>query len=182
MIRANSSGYVHGTSGSPQCILEQNEYAARVAENEAKLKAKADNAPLIDPLHIAEIEAKEARFTRGNVMFTARDVTGQVVWLEKGTKTAGFNHLKARGHITQLARMSFTIFSRYFLGLARISSSAVPVACSNQSSCSLVGTQHASSGEMSFGSIMSFISSSTGIASFVRTFVAMPAHTPCRVY
>lgn len=103
-IRANSSGYVHGTSGSPQCILEQNEYAARVAENEAKLKAKADNAPLIDPLHIAEIEAKGARFTRGDVVFTARDVTGQVVWLEKGTKTAGFNHLKARGHITQLAK------------------------------------------------------------------------------
>lgn len=35
-------------------------------------------------------------------MFTALDVTGRLVWLKKGTKAAGFNHLKARGHITQL--------------------------------------------------------------------------------
>lgn len=103
-IRANSSGYAHGTSGSPQCIIEQNEYAARVAENEAKLKAEANNAPLINSLHIAEMEAEGAKFMRENVVFTARDMTGQVVWLEKGTKAAGFEHLKARGHITQLAK------------------------------------------------------------------------------
>lgn len=103
-IRASSSGYARGTSGSPQCALEQNEYAARVAENEAKFKAEADNAPLIDPLHIAEIEAGGAKFTREGVVFTARDATGQVIWLEKGTKIAGFDHLKARGHIAQLAK------------------------------------------------------------------------------
>ena len=103
-IRASNSGYAHGTSGSPQGTLEQNEYTAKVAENEAKLKAEADNAPLIDPLHIAEMEAGGAKFTRKNIVFTARDKTGQVVWLAKGTKTAGLDHLKARGHISQLAK------------------------------------------------------------------------------
>lgn len=36
-MRGSSSGYAHGTSGSPQTTLEQNEYAAKVAENEAAL-------------------------------------------------------------------------------------------------------------------------------------------------
>lgn len=103
-MRASSSGYAHGTSGSPQGTLEQNEYAAKVAENETRLKTEADNAPLIDPGHIAEMEAGGAKFTHKDVVFTARDATGQVVWLEKGTKIAGLDHLKARGHIGQLAK------------------------------------------------------------------------------
>lgn len=36
-MRGSNSGYAHGTSGSPQGTLEQNEYAAKVAENEATL-------------------------------------------------------------------------------------------------------------------------------------------------
>lgn len=57
----------------------QETYAAKVAENEARLKAEADNAPLIDPLHIAEMEASGVKFTRKDVIFTARDSTGQIV-------------------------------------------------------------------------------------------------------
>lgn len=36
-MRANDSGYAHGTTGSPQTTLEQTEYASKVAENEAFL-------------------------------------------------------------------------------------------------------------------------------------------------
>lgn len=103
-MRASSSGYAHGTSGSPQGTLEQNEYAAKVAENEARLKAEADSAPLIDPLHIAEIEASGAKFTRKNVVFTARDATGQIIWLEKGNEIAGYAHIEVRGHVSQIAK------------------------------------------------------------------------------
>lgn len=103
-MRGSSSGYAHGTSGSPQTTLEQNEYAAKVAENEARLKEEADSAPLIDPSHIAEMEANGVKFTRENVMFTARDSTGQVVWLEKGSRIAGYAHIEARGHVGQIAK------------------------------------------------------------------------------
>lgn len=103
-MRSRDSGYAHGAIGSPQTTLEQSEYAAKVAENEAKLKADADNAPLIDPAHIAEMEASGVKFTREEVMFTTRDKTGQIIWLEKGTKVAGYRHIETRGHIAQLAK------------------------------------------------------------------------------
>lgn len=103
-MRASDSGYAHGTSGSPQSTLEQEEHAVKVAENEAKVKKEADNAPLIDPSHIAEMETSGAKFARENVVFTTRDATGQVIWLEKGSKAAGLDHLKARKHLEQLAK------------------------------------------------------------------------------
>lgn len=103
-MRGSNSGYAHGTTGSPQATLEQEEYAIKVAENEAKLKAEADNAPLIDPLHIAEMEAKGVKFSRENVMLTARDATGQVIWLESGNKLAGYEHMQYRNHVAELAK------------------------------------------------------------------------------
>lgn len=103
-MRGSDSGYAHGTSGSPQTTVEQEEYAAKVAEIEASLKEEADNAPLVDPLHIAELEEYEVKFTRKNVVFTARDATGQVVWLEKGNSAVGLEHIKARGHDEQIAK------------------------------------------------------------------------------
>lgn len=103
-MRGLDSGYAHGTSGSPQGTIEQIEYAAKVAENEAKLKAEADNAPLIDPAHIAEMKAKGVKFTRKDVLLTVRDKTGQVIWLEKGNSTVGYEHIKARGHDVQLSK------------------------------------------------------------------------------
>ncbi len=36
-MRGSNSGYAHGTTGSPQTTLEQTEYMAKVAENEAAL-------------------------------------------------------------------------------------------------------------------------------------------------
>lgn len=103
-MRASNSGYAHGTFGSPQGTIEQTEYAVKVAENEAKLKAEADNAPLLDSSHIAEMKARGVKFTYHDVVFTARDATGQVVWLERGNEVAGFEHMEARGHIGQLAK------------------------------------------------------------------------------
>lgn len=37
-MRSSNSGYAHGTTGSPQTSIEQEEYSLKVAENEATLK------------------------------------------------------------------------------------------------------------------------------------------------
>lgn len=103
-MRGKNSGYAFGTSGSPQVSFEQEEYSLRAAENEARLKEEADNAPLVDQSHIAEMVSKGVKFTYENVIFTARDSTGQVIWLEKGSSVAGYAHIEARGHVVQIAR------------------------------------------------------------------------------
>lgn len=103
-MRSSNGGLAYGTNGNPQTHIMQEIYAAKVAEIEAVLKAEFDDAPLIDQSHLAEMEARGVKFTREDVMFTARDSTGQVIWLEKGNKVAGFEHLKARGHVEQIAK------------------------------------------------------------------------------
>lgn len=42
-MRSSDSGYAHGTTGSPQTSIEQEEYTFKVAENEAALKEFADS-------------------------------------------------------------------------------------------------------------------------------------------
>lgn len=44
-MRGKTSGLAHGTHGSPQTTIEQNEYASKTKENESALKQKTDNAP-----------------------------------------------------------------------------------------------------------------------------------------
>lgn len=101
----NSNGRLaYGTSGNPQTHIMQESYTTKVAENEAKLKAEADDSPLIDETHIEEMKKNNIKFTRNDVIFTARDSTGQIVWLEKGNKAAGLSHLESRGHIEQIAK------------------------------------------------------------------------------
>ncbi len=99
-MRGSDSGYALGTSGSPQTTFEQAEYAIVVADNEAKLKYEADNAPLLDENLIEELRQSDAKFSREKMIFVTRDATGQIVWLEEGNKAAGLNHLKARGHMS----------------------------------------------------------------------------------
>lgn len=108
-MRSSNGGLAYGTNGNPQTHIMQEAYAAKVAKNKAKLKAEADAAPLIDQSHLAEMETNSVKFTRENVIFTARDSTGQIVWLEKGSKTAGYVHLKSRGHVGQIAK-KFGVF------------------------------------------------------------------------
>ena len=103
-MRSSNGGLAYGTSSNPQTNIVQETYAAKVAENEAKLKAEFDAASLIDQSLLAEMETSGVKFTRKNVIFTARDSTGQVIWLEKGNKAAGYAHLETRGHVGQIAK------------------------------------------------------------------------------
>ena len=41
-MRGSNSGLAHGTSGSPQATIESGEYAAKVSDNEKKLKESAE--------------------------------------------------------------------------------------------------------------------------------------------
>ncbi len=103
-MRSSNGDLAYGTNGNPQTHIMQETYAAKVAENEARLRAEFNALPLIDQSQLAEMEASGVKFTREDVMFTARDSTGQIVWLEKGSKTAGYAHLKSRGHVAQIAK------------------------------------------------------------------------------
>ena len=44
----------------------------------------------------AELDANGVKYTKEEVVFIARDSTGQIVWLETGNKRAGLNHILAR--------------------------------------------------------------------------------------
>lgn len=60
-------------------------------------------APLIDPAHIDELKKKGVKFTEKNVVMTAKDQKGNLMWLETGNDNAGLKHLlqgngKTPGH------------------------------------------------------------------------------------
>ena len=103
-MRSSNGELAYGTRGNPQTHIMQETYAAKVAENEAKLKVDADAAPLIDQSLITDMEASGVKFTRKDVIFTTRDSTGQIIWLEKGNRAAGYTHLESRGHVGQIAK------------------------------------------------------------------------------
>ena len=63
------SGHFHGASGSTQYEKE---------------------------ILFAELDANGVKYTKENVLFIARDATGQIVWLETGNKLAGLEHIIAR--------------------------------------------------------------------------------------
>ena len=97
-MRSGNSGLAHGTSGSPQTSMEQDEYKAIVAENESALKRA-----LIDESLVMELEGRGEKLSRKDVVFVARDATGQIVWLETGGASAGLEHIlhgngRTKGH------------------------------------------------------------------------------------
>lgn len=102
-MRSGNGGLAHGTRGNPQTNITQEIYAAKVAENEARVKELASQS-MIDESLIAELERNRVKFTRKDMLFVTRDKTGQIVWLEKGNVGAGMGHIKSRGHDEQIAK------------------------------------------------------------------------------
>lgn len=43
--------------------------------------------------YMSELQASGVKFTKEDVIFVTKDKTGQLVWLEKGNKTAGLEHI-----------------------------------------------------------------------------------------
>lgn len=102
-MRSGNGRLAYGTSGNPQTHIMQEIYAAKVTENEARVKEFASQ-PMIDESLIAELERSGVKFTRKDMLFVTRDKTGQIVWLEKGNTGSGMEHIKSRGHDEQIAK------------------------------------------------------------------------------
>ncbi len=102
-MRSSNGGLAFGTSGNPQTHIMQETYAAKVAENEARIKELTSQS-MIDESLIVELERNGVKFTRKDMLFVTRDKTGQIVWLEKGNAGAGMGHIKSRGHDEQIAK------------------------------------------------------------------------------
>jgi hypothetical protein len=103
-VRSSNGHLAHGTVGNPQTNLLQKTYAAIVAQNEARLKEELEDEPLVKADLLEEMRAKKLKFTQEDVMFTTRDTSGQIVWLEKGNVISGYAHIEARGHVGQIAK------------------------------------------------------------------------------
>lgn len=101
-MRSANGGLAYGTNGNPQTNIMQETYAAKVAENEARLRELVSQS-LIDEDLVAELGRNGVKFTREDMIFITRDKTGQIVWLEKGNPSSGMGHIKSRGHDEQIA-------------------------------------------------------------------------------
>ena len=77
-MRSSNGGLAYGTNGNPQTHIMQETYAAKVAENEARVKELASQK-MIDASLIAELERNGVKFSRKDMLFVTRDKTGQIV-------------------------------------------------------------------------------------------------------
>lgn len=58
---------------------------------------------------IAELEKNGVKFSKKNIIFITRDKTGKIIWLEKGNKSAGLEHIlngngKSKGHASDFEK------------------------------------------------------------------------------
>lgn len=83
MGKTSKSGLGVGTGNSPQGSLTQGNVDAKVKELTRK--------EMIEQLTNAGV-----KFNPNDVLFVVKDKTGQLVWLEKGNKVAGLEHIKER--------------------------------------------------------------------------------------
>jgi filamentous hemagglutinin len=69
----------------------------------AKGRAASPN-PMVDPRHIAEMTANGVKFTPDKVIATARNASGQVIFLESGGPKAGLQHI-VKAHAQDFANI-----------------------------------------------------------------------------
>ncbi len=58
--------------------------------------AKNASNNLIDKNIVSEMERNNIKFTKENLIFTTKDKTGQLIFLEKGNSSAGLKHIEQR--------------------------------------------------------------------------------------
>lgn len=88
MGRYRDSGVAVGVGDGSQTSIEQDVYENTVGSIEDDI---AEQAKLV-----RELEAQGAKFNELDMLFAARDPTGQIVWLEKGNSGAGLEHIERR--------------------------------------------------------------------------------------
>lgn len=96
MGKTSRSGLGIGTGSSPQGSLSQGVVDSKVKELTKK--------HMIDQLTKAGV-----KFNPNDVLFVTKDKTGQLVWLEKGNKGSGLEHIlhgdgRSRGHASDFKK------------------------------------------------------------------------------
>ena len=94
MGRYRNTGLARGTSGSPQRSKENSELEKKVRHlsEELSLEKKEREEKRLEQ-GIRELENAKVKFKKEDVLFVTRDKTGQLIWLEKGNKIAGLDHI-----------------------------------------------------------------------------------------
>ena len=90
MGRIETTGTSSGTSGAPQTSLEQEQLANDMAQAEQQLVQETEE------MLFAQLDEAAIKYTRENILFIARDGTGQIVFLETGNSSAGYKHIIER--------------------------------------------------------------------------------------
>ena len=96
MGKTSKSGLGVGTGSSPQGSLSQGNVDSKVKE-------------LTKQHMIEQLTEAGVKFNQDDVLFVTKDKTGQLVWLEKGNKGAGLEHIlygdgRSRGHASDFKK------------------------------------------------------------------------------
>ena len=96
MGKTSRSGLGVGTGSSPQGNLSQGGVDSKVKE-------------LTKKCMIEQLTKARVKFNPNDVLFVTKDKTGQLVWLEKGNKCAGLEHIlngdgRSRGHASDFKK------------------------------------------------------------------------------
>ena len=89
MGRSGDSHLYLGTQSSSQMGLDQLEDELISDEIEREIEREM----MMDESLLDELENAGVKFTREDVVFVTHDGTGQIVWLEKGSRSAGLEHI-----------------------------------------------------------------------------------------
>lgn len=109
MGRFKREMFLHGTQRNPQAMLAQTVSPARVRESKLVIRFTDSQDEWIDESLVDELRKNKVKFNRKDMVFIARDKTGQIIWLERGNRLAGLSHLskpdpKGRTHLEQLMK------------------------------------------------------------------------------
>lgn len=97
MGKFKKSGLFFGTYGSGQMSFENYEHENKVKQIEHEKQIQKEMSLSINDNQIKygtnDLEKMGVKFNKGDVIFVTKDKTGQLIWLEKGNKEVGLEHI-----------------------------------------------------------------------------------------
>lgn len=98
--------------------------------NEQSKKKPPKEKSLIDKNLVSEMERNKIKFTKENLVFTTRDKTGQIIFLETGSESSGLKHIEQRHtkdfiekhkiEASQIPKHIYSVFTQGDLEYSRI--------------------------------------------------------------
>lgn len=101
---------IHGGFGSGTQGAKDNAVENSVTDSEKNdTVSTEENTELTTEDLISELKERNVKFTEENIVFITKDATGQTVWLEKGSASAGLEHIlngdgRTQGHAGDFER------------------------------------------------------------------------------